>query len=252
MTAAIQIPVEDLYKQALAIEAEDLGLTKEQIATLDTAQKAWRSAREQLDVASRSRKDRVERVTVAESLVKSAGVALEAAKQPEEDAERDRNIRVARVMEEMYARMAAEALDAPIRYLNTVPTGEKVHTLYGERDEYRSTVDLDPIPLYVRGYEAGDIRIVPRSGRNTDMTFEVQRLGDETYEDTNVRKDLFGNRVTVSFDHPRRRYGSEKGVTVQWSNLSGSPIDEAESFIELAQTGIRLARIVERVVAESK
>lgn len=241
-----------VYRQALATAHADLDLTPEQAATLATAKAAFVSARDNLDTAQRSRKDKAERVASASALYDVAQKAYAAAQEAEKEAEAKRWRAVKVLIEQVGARLADEALDAPVRFVNSVPTDEQVPDYYGRemRTVWRTTVDDEPISGNVRGWEAGDIRIGGERGRDTDLSFEVALLEDEEFEKTpGVRKERFGYSASVRHN---TRWREEENVEVQWGTVGARSIEDGENAIRLYTVAVRLAKLVQALVEEVK
>lgn len=237
-----------LYAEAVRISEADLDITPEQEEALRVANVAFNAAREQVDAALRARKDKDQKQAEASALLETAKAALAAAQEPERKAEAKRWLESRAIVEQAWANMASEAFGTvhEMRYVNVVPTGEKTSDYYGERDVMRTSVDAEPIPDHVRGFEFGDFRITAQPNRDMDLTFEVSALSDEEYE-SGVRKDRFGYSADVRFS--TSRYDSHgRQVVVGWGSVGASTIEDRETLVKVYNLAIALAKVVERVV----
>lgn len=252
-----QTDLVDLYQQVVAIDDEDTAITPEQQATLKTAYTAWQAAREQVDVAFRSRKDKDQRIAEAQALLEVAVAAYTAAQEPERQADQDKTRRAYLAAEKVWRAIAARAFSTlpgarSLRYVNSVPTDEKKDDGYGERTVYLTTVDDAPIPGCVRGFEAEGLpfRIVARNSTATELSFEVVALTDEEFEGSpGVRKDRFAFGAHV-YDRSSKRWSDNKGVEVAVPGGQTRSIEDALLMVEVTTLAITVARLVEAIVVK--
>ena len=250
--------VAELYKQARQTYYSDVKLTPEQQAALTTARKAFDTANDALAAAHRSRKDKDARVADAQAMVDVARAALDAAREPEKEAEQAKVKAAFELAEQVHEAIAREALGVVLgdtfRYVNRVTTGETKTDYYGTHEVYRTTVD--PQPINAVAYEVADLpyRLTPRANGAWDLTFEVVLLEDEEYEKhPGLRKERFGYSADVRH-RSTSLYAkdSDPVVEVAWGSAGGRSIEDAEKVVEVYRLAIRVARIVERIAEEAK
>lgn len=253
MTATPTLSNVDLYRQVVAIKDEDPAITPEEQATFERAFSAWQSAREQVDVAMRSRKDKDQRVAEAQALLDVTTEAYKAAQVPQSKAETAINKRAYAVAELLWQRIAEQAFGGKVRFVNSYPTGEKRSEYGMEREVYRVRVEdtYDQDAAILRGFEVDDLpfRIIPRQNIATDLSFEVTALTDETFEDDpTVRKSRFGYSADVHFRS--ERYTGDATVEVGWGGGSSKPVADAVLLVEVYNLALRVAHIVEDIAKE--